>query len=351
MLRSLITYTLSLGRTAFFVGVLTLLTSAQSLTVTYSKKNFMDKYSPSSIILLAELFKLGFSVFAFVSEKKEKAGMSAEQSDLEERGVGRSKPEPSVLVRLLTPTTFWYAPPALFYFVMNSLTFYCLAYVDPATYVVFMNLKIISTGVLFRVFLQRPLSGIQWASLCVMTIGAAVSQLPTDGSTSFSINFTGLVLMTAQVTLSGVSATYLEWIVKREFKESINFQNMKMYIFGCLLSVVTMFGFDRSGFDIFAGHSRVSVLIILILAFQGLVTSWVMKYSDSIVKVYAAAVAMFLTSAASSFLFGTQLSNQFYLGAMNCSVALYLHSAKAPAAPAPATKPEPPPPVTNKADD
>ena len=55
--------------------------------------------------------------------------------------------------------------------------FMTLRYVDPATYQILGNLKIVTTGILFRLFLQRRLSLLQWIALALLMIGATTSQV------------------------------------------------------------------------------------------------------------------------------------------------------------------------------
>ena len=66
-------------------------------------------------------------------------------------------------------------------------------------------------------------------------------------------------------------------------------------------------------------------MVVANLAFSGLLVSWVMKFADSIVKVYATSLAMLLTTLASILFFGLQPSLQMALGitVASCSVVLY----------------------------
>jgi solute carrier family 35 (UDP-sugar transporter), member A1/2/3 len=66
--------------------------------------------------------------------------------------------------------------------------FFTLRYVDPATYQILGNLKIVTTGVLFRMVLKRKLSYLQWIALTLLMIGATTSQLKTDGDGSSVLN-------------------------------------------------------------------------------------------------------------------------------------------------------------------
>ena len=57
-----------------------------------------------------------------------------------------------------------------------AVQFLTLQYVDPATYQIMGNLKIVTTGLLFRLVLRRRLSPLQWIALTLLMIGAATSQ-------------------------------------------------------------------------------------------------------------------------------------------------------------------------------
>lgn len=62
------------------------------------------------------------------------------------------------------------------------MQFFFLQYVDPATYQILGNLKIVSTGLLLRLALRRYLSRLQWLALLLLMAGAATSQINTDCS-------------------------------------------------------------------------------------------------------------------------------------------------------------------------
>ena len=47
-----------------------------------------------------------------------------------------------------------YPIPSLIYLVHNNIQFYTLKYLDPNTYQILGNLKIVTTGILFRLFLK-----------------------------------------------------------------------------------------------------------------------------------------------------------------------------------------------------
>jgi hypothetical protein len=59
-------------------------------------------------------------------------------------------------------------------------------YVDPSTYQILGNLKIVTTGILFRLFLKRKLNVLQWWALILLMVGATVSQINGCGDRTFT---------------------------------------------------------------------------------------------------------------------------------------------------------------------
>jgi hypothetical protein len=55
-----------------------------------------------------------------------------------------------------------------------------------------------------------------------------------------------------------------------------------------------------------AGYSPVVWCVVMNLAFTGLLVSWIMKFADTIVKVYSTSMAMLVTMLISAWLFNVQ---------------------------------------------
>ena len=74
-------------------------------------------------------------------------------------------------------TSLLYLVPSIIYWLHNNVQFVTLRYVDPATYQIMGNLKIVTTGLLLWLCLRRQLSALQWMALALLMIGATVSQV------------------------------------------------------------------------------------------------------------------------------------------------------------------------------
>ena len=60
-----------------------------------------------------------------------------------------------------------------------QVAFFILQAVDPTTFQLLSQMKTIFTGLLFRVFLKRKLTTVQYLALVVLACGTACSQIPT----------------------------------------------------------------------------------------------------------------------------------------------------------------------------
>ena len=127
-----------------------------------------------------------------------------------------------------------------------------------ATFQVLGNLKIVTTGVLSYLFLNRSLTTLRWCALFLVTVGAMTTQLAAGGArggrggrggglnvngASFSAPWKGYVLGLADACCSAAGAVYTEFLMKRN-DDTIHWQNVQMYSFGLLFNVVRLTGED-----------------------------------------------------------------------------------------------------------
>ncbi|KAL3815110.1 hypothetical protein ACJIZ3_016378 [Penstemon smallii] len=298
-------------------SVLTILTSSQGILTTLSQSNGGYKYDYSTVPFLAEVFKLIVS------------------SMLLWRECQRS-PSPKM-------TTDWrsvrlYPIPSIIYLVHNNVQFATLTYVDTSTYQIMGNLKIVTTGILFRLFLKRKLSTLQWMAIVLLAIGTTTSQVKGCGQAScdsvFSSPIQGYVLGILSACLSALAGVYTEFLMKKN-NDSLYWQNIQLYTFGAIFNLAKLVLDDfRSGFEkgawwqrLFNGYSITTWMVVLNLGSTGLLVSWLMKYADNIVKVYSTSMAMLLTMLLSVFLFNFKPTLQLFLGIFVCIMSLHMYFA------------------------
>ncbi|KAK9799027.1 hypothetical protein WJX73_010084 [Symbiochloris irregularis] len=172
----------------------------------------------------------------------------------------------------------------------------------------------------------------RWHALLLLTLGATISQLEGSGSDpALTASSVGHAFAGLSAVLSAVAAVYTEWVMKHN-NDSLYWQNMQLYSYGMAFNALglTINDFRTGGnglwaLRLFQGYSPVTFLVVANLALSGLLVSWIMKFADSILKVYATSLSMIVTTVTSMILFGLRPSLNLYLGILTASISLSLY--------------------------
>jgi UDP-sugar transporter A1/2/3 len=198
----------------YFVAVLlTILTSSQGILTTLSQSDGGYKYDYATVPFLAEVFKLIISgLFLWREMRTSSSTTSRITTDWKS-------------VRL-------FVIPSLIYLIHNNVQFATLTYVDTSTYQIMGNLKIVTTGILFRLFLKRKLSKLQWMAIGLLAVGTTTSQVKGCGEASCDSLFTapiqGYLLGILSAGLSALAGIYTEFLMKRN-NDTLYWQNLQLY--------------------------------------------------------------------------------------------------------------------------
>ncbi|XP_027352100.1 CMP-sialic acid transporter 1 [Abrus precatorius] len=297
--------------------LLTVLTSSQGILTTLSQSNGGYKYDYATVPFLAEVFKLVVSSLLLWKECQK-------------------SPLPKMTTELKTVAL--YPIPSIIYLIHNNVQFATLTYVDTSTYQIMGNLKIVTTGILFRLFLGRRLSNLQWMAIVLLAVGTTTSQVRGCGEAScnslFSAPIQGYMLGVLSACLSALAGIYTEFLMKKN-NDSLYWQNIQLYTFGTIFNMARLLMDDfRGGFEngpwwqrIFNGYTITTWMVVLNLGSTGLLVSWLMKHADNIVKVYSTSMAMLLTMILSLFLFNFKPTLQLFLGIIICMMSLHMYFA------------------------
>ena len=292
--------------------LLTCMACMQGLLTTASKVNGGYEYRFGVVVFLAEGLKLLIAAQLL-------------------RGARRRDPAGNPMTRDFK-TMVMFPVPSVIYLVQNNIQFVFLTYVDPTSYQILGNLKIVTTGLFFFFFLKREMTRLKWIALLLLLVGATTSQLNTCGGKVLNAPAMGYAMGVASACLSAFAAVYTEYIMKRN-NDCLHWQNAQLYFFGTVFNFLNLTAADlRQGFsdgfwllDPFRGFSGVTWCVVANLALTGLVISWIMKNADSIVKVYATSLSMFLTMLVSVWLFEFQPNLQLVLGITTACSSLQLY--------------------------
>ncbi|CAJ1409934.1 unnamed protein product [Effrenium voratum] len=228
------------------------------------------------------------------------------------------------------------AVPALLYLVQNNLQYVALAYLEPATYTVTYQLKILSTAVCFVLMLGRRLSVKQWLSLALLVLGVILVQLATleeggsssQGHASGWGRATGLLATVSSAAISGLAGVYTEKILKSS-RVTLWVRNVQLAAWSALIGILGLAGTgDLPGvleLGFFHGYNNWIWASAFNNAFGGLLIAAVIKHADNILKNFATSVSIVLTTAVSTQLFGLQITCTFLAGVVFVCYSIFLY--------------------------
>ncbi|KAK9902203.1 hypothetical protein WJX75_007656 [Coccomyxa subellipsoidea] len=212
------------------------------------------------------------------------------------------------------------AVPAGLYAINNYLKFAMQLFFKPTTAKMLGNLKILVIAVLMKWVLKRTFSVFQWEALLLLVAGITVNQLNycKGGSDGDMFSTVAIAYTLGSVTVPSLASVYNEFALKKHMDTSVHEQNFFLYFYGALFNLLgvlaTMAFGGLSWSAIFHGHSKVTMLLVMNNALQGILSSFFFKYADTILKKYSSTVATIFTGIMSAALFGHQLTLNFLIG-------------------------------------
>ncbi|XP_017152548.1 UDP-galactose transporter senju [Drosophila miranda] len=335
-----LTFIIFLLYMSLFIGQGIFVTASQESNNSYG-------YNTVTVVLLTEVFKLIVSTCLYCRDNNLRSLV---------RDVHKDR---NVLAL--------YMVPAFLYCLYNNLAFVNLATFDPTTYYLLLQLRVVVTGILFQIIFKKYLSQRQWISLILLTLGcmlkqvdfsgfysdanddsesAAIQAIPSNSNHSLTVdhnqvrgkNMSGFdfslsaVFILAQTIFSCLAGVYNEYLLKDKGADvNIFVQNVFMYLDSivCNAGILLLRG---ELMDAFSPHNlgtimRFGVIIIIVNnAAIGIVTSFFLKYMNSILKTFASALELLFTAVLCYFLFSIPIYMNTALAIAVVSYAIYLYT-------------------------
>eukprot|EP00963_Diacronema_lutheri_P008977 scaffold786_cov329-Pavlova_lutheri.AAC.1 len=213
--------------------------------------------------------------------------------------------------------------PAFLYAINNYVKFSMLLYFSPTSAKMISNLKILVIAVLLKIVMQRSFSVLQYQALYLLVAGISINQLAKGcdqaGVAETSFSPPAVLFTVLSLTVPSAASVFNEFSYKKNFQTHINLQNLFLYIYGTMFNVLgwavyTGINGLHAGGSIFNGASRLTVLLTVNGALQGILSSFFYKFADTILKKYSSAVATLFTGVLSHFLLGTDIQINFLIG-------------------------------------
>ncbi|KAM8908132.1 putative UDP-sugar transporter protein SLC35A4 [Spinachia spinachia] len=290
------------------LGLMVLIYGSHAPLITLTKVDGQVPFSPSSCVVMIELFKLLISVGTLLSTGGTTALHAA---------------PPLVCV---AP----YAVPAVLYALNNNLVVVMQAYMDPSSYQVLSNLKIASTALFYSLCLGKRLRPSQWSAVgLLMSAGVCHSYSSLDSDKAepedgprLHITAWGLFLVVVYCCVSGLAAVYTERMLKSQ-KLPLSLQNLYLYGFGVAINSVSSFVAGEKGF--LEGYSGVVWAIIAGQAANGLLMSVVLKHGSGITRLFVISCSMLVNAVLSWAILGLQLTSFFLIPVSMTGLAAFMY--------------------------
>jgi UDP-sugar transporter A1/2/3 len=297
-------------------------------------------YNSATVVLCAEVFKLGISLGQ---------AWDADPWFLE----FRARAEFNSIIR--------YAVPAMLYAINNNIYLKVLTMIHPSIFQLFMNMRVVWTGLVYRFTLGRTVTTKQWLAMIVLFFGCALvtyfpaspraapaAAVPVPSTAvpsldapaedvsiwsalvSLAVVFAGLLLTLIYTVISTGASVIGEVLLKSN--DSLPVANAQLYFFGVLFNITGIL-YLGTGQDEAAGYFRgwshpVVWSIVVLMAVVGLITSRIMKHYDSIVKIFCVSMGNFVVYAYSVVFEGQPLALSFIVSFLLVSSAAYTYQSE-----------------------
>eukprot|EP00928_Gymnodinium_smaydae_P047692 TRINITY_DN31844_c0_g1_i1.p1 TRINITY_DN31844_c0_g1~~TRINITY_DN31844_c0_g1_i1.p1 ORF type:complete len:344 (-),score=63.75 TRINITY_DN31844_c0_g1_i1:257-1288(-) len=211
--------------------------------------------------------------------------------------------------------TLQFTPPALMYLVMNLLVVQAARMMNPPTFQLLANTKILCTAVASWVLLSKRIAVGQWCALLLLTVGVALGQWRGGGT--LEAPPIGILICLFNGCISATAGVLMERILKAP--ASFGMTIFETALHTSLHTVVfNGLGLIASNPDImseFRWPSRLDGLALVNEATNGILMALLMRRLDSITKNFAFSTSVFATAGLSAIVLRYRPSWCFFLGA------------------------------------
>ena len=246
------------------------------------------------------------------------------------------------MAREIYPSSFEFfrmSVPAMLYAFQKNLLFAAVSNLDAAAFQVAYQGKILTTALFSYLMLGKKISRVQVGSLVLLVVGvsfAQLSQIDSSGNSKKSGKaLLGFFAVLGACCTSGFAAIYFEWILKKGSSNSPHVlwvRNFQLAIFALTAALAGVFMKDANHEgSYFQGFTAVVWLVVSLEAFGGLVVALVVKYADNILKTFATAISIVISTLVSAVFLNFQVRVSFVFGAVCVLVAVFIYTNGLPA--------------------
>jgi len=309
------TFTLSIA--SFFVLVFIQVSLALSFRAAQDESGKYP-FDPAAVLVVAEILKFLLSLALF---------SRSSNADKPEGWYVAFKSEVQS-----TPSLIWSCIAlAVLYCANNNISFLLFQWMDGANINLFKSGSSFVSTLLLRFALQRGISSVQWAAVCLQVCGLAISQFGATGTNAPLLSLGSYVVLIISLTITSICSVYNDKVLKDHADvASLHTVNALLYAVGALLNGLVYFLSSSSTMarpSFFSGFDRPFTWIVLFFnTVIGIVVSAVYKYADATIKTFASACATSGLLLINILIYNQEFKIVVILACITVFIATYLYA-------------------------
>ena len=335
---------------------LCLQTSSYCVFLSVSKTILHEQYSNAEVLILSEIIKLVVSGI-IVFRSSDDVGISTSSSVFYRMGGLLIRGRKLIVLVIL-------------YSIANMIPFFAIHYIGAPAFTVIMQMKVFTTAGFSTLMLSRQYSATKWRALILLVIGVLLvsspvinkhssGQIPRSGGTdaagdgggggslsstsTYAQELLGIGLTLLQATISGFTAVYFEGLLKED-GSSIWERNFQLAFYSIIC--ITLINFaegsaavlmeslglaspelskhnDGDSNEFLHGWTVLAVVLAMLQGAGGLLVAATLKYADAVLKCFATAVSVIITSIVGYFFLGNKVDMVVALGFITTVLSIF----------------------------
>ena len=188
--------------------------------------------------------------------------------------------------------------------------------------------------------MKKELSPLKWFAIALLTTGSIINshgalQAKSLDLSTLHVSLTGILLLTCYCFISGFSGVFSEYLLKKDMKLSVHYQNGLLYSFGVIFNFTLWFFQGVSSFlsdpnwavfNMLHGFNIYTWILILSQAACGVIMSLIMKHLSNMVRVFVVSSAPLVTTVFAFFIFSLHIHYSFLASLTLVCVAIVMYN-------------------------
>mmetsp|Transcript_413 Transcript_413/g.738 ORF Transcript_413/g.738 Transcript_413/m.738 type:complete len:444 (+) Transcript_413:103-1434(+) len=208
-------------------------------------------------------------------------------------------------------------PPTLLYVFSDLINFYAFQYISASTFAVLKQSRLAMVALLFRFFLHRYISQIQWIAVAQLLLAAMLFEAKTidaggEGENSGSNELLGMLLVLLKCCLDSLAVIWMDKYFKKLSGSGFSYpeQQIVYAVYGFLIGIIVAIIQDDGTLftqPIFTGWTTGAYVSASLAALYGVLVSLVLRYLDSMIKMFQSLLSVVVTVMLDRYFFGEQV--------------------------------------------